>query len=340
MNMLGDNIRNYRKARNLSQDDLAEKLNVTRQSISLWENGQTQPSLESIVMMAKLFGVTTDDLIASDTVEAAEDEIPPEKPPRKKGWIVIAAAGAVLVLAAVFFLIFGKSLFAAEETVKPTASETASTVSDGSSSALTESETDPASSNPSSAPTASGGSPAAPAQKPASSAPAPAKTKDLFGALKTFTLNNGSTGGSTTAFIRSSDHYGGYAEENFSVMYYSSSDEIVFCLHSELDSTYCINYYLMIPKTYSGRYEYISSYNYISSGVEIYGAYGTINASDFTSNSPLPCSNFVGSSDVMFQEEFMEISRTGMCRLLNCAKNFLARESVGYSLADFGFARY
>ena len=39
--MLSDNIRNFRKKNNMSQDELAEKLNVSRQSVSLWETGQT-----------------------------------------------------------------------------------------------------------------------------------------------------------------------------------------------------------------------------------------------------------------------------------------------------------
>ena len=43
--MLSDNIKNYRKKSNMSQDELAEKLGVSRQSISLWETGQTQPTI-------------------------------------------------------------------------------------------------------------------------------------------------------------------------------------------------------------------------------------------------------------------------------------------------------
>lgn len=52
--MLSDNIKNYRKENNLSQDELAEKLGVSRQSISLWETGQTQPTLENIMALAKI----------------------------------------------------------------------------------------------------------------------------------------------------------------------------------------------------------------------------------------------------------------------------------------------
>lgn len=63
--MLSDNIRNYRKENNLSQDELAEKLGVSRQSISLWENGQTQPTVDNIIALAKIFNITADELLES-----------------------------------------------------------------------------------------------------------------------------------------------------------------------------------------------------------------------------------------------------------------------------------
>ena len=71
--MLGDNIRKYRKENNISQEDLAEKLGVTRQSISLWENNQTQPSIDNIIAIAKVFGLSTDDLLLSTTEEQEEN---------------------------------------------------------------------------------------------------------------------------------------------------------------------------------------------------------------------------------------------------------------------------
>lgn len=53
----------------MSQDELSEKLDVTRQSVSLWENDQTQPSLDNIIALSKLFGVTTDELLSNDSDE-------------------------------------------------------------------------------------------------------------------------------------------------------------------------------------------------------------------------------------------------------------------------------
>ena len=102
--MLGDNIRKYRKLNNMSQDELAEKLNVTRQSISLWENGQTQPSLENIVALSKLFKVSTDELLESDKTDIpATNTATPQKPedPKKKPnnlFLLVGIAAAVVVL--------------------------------------------------------------------------------------------------------------------------------------------------------------------------------------------------------------------------------------------------
>lgn len=64
--MLGDKIRQHRKLNHMSQEELAEKLGLSRQSISLWENNQTQPSLENIVMISNLLGVSTDELLSTN----------------------------------------------------------------------------------------------------------------------------------------------------------------------------------------------------------------------------------------------------------------------------------
>ena len=68
--MLGDKIRQHRKRNHLSQEELAEKLGVSRQSVSLWENNQTQPSIENIIVLSKLLGVSTDELLSANNEEA------------------------------------------------------------------------------------------------------------------------------------------------------------------------------------------------------------------------------------------------------------------------------
>lgn len=58
-----------RKANNLTQEQLAEKLDVSRQSVSKWESGQATPELEKIVAMSAIFDVTTDYLLKSSEID-------------------------------------------------------------------------------------------------------------------------------------------------------------------------------------------------------------------------------------------------------------------------------
>lgn len=69
--ILADKIINLRKKAGWSQDELASKLNVTRQSVSKWEGAQSIPDMERIVQMSRLFGVTTDYLL-KDELETEE----------------------------------------------------------------------------------------------------------------------------------------------------------------------------------------------------------------------------------------------------------------------------
>ena len=67
--ILADKIIALRKAKGWSQEELAEKLDVTRQSVSKWEGAQSAPDLERIVRMSELFGVCTDYLLKDDMEE-------------------------------------------------------------------------------------------------------------------------------------------------------------------------------------------------------------------------------------------------------------------------------
>ena len=63
---LSDKIIKLRKANGWSQEDLAEKLNVSRQAISRWENGTALPDAQNVLQISKLFHVTTDYLLNDD----------------------------------------------------------------------------------------------------------------------------------------------------------------------------------------------------------------------------------------------------------------------------------
>ncbi len=60
---IGNKLNQLRKLSGMTQEQLAEKLNVSRQTISKWESGSTSPDLESIVKVSKLFHVSLDDLL-------------------------------------------------------------------------------------------------------------------------------------------------------------------------------------------------------------------------------------------------------------------------------------
>lgn len=64
---LGDKIAELRRQKGWSQENLAEKLGVTRQSVSKWESGSSIPDLDKIIGLSELFGVTTDYLIKSES---------------------------------------------------------------------------------------------------------------------------------------------------------------------------------------------------------------------------------------------------------------------------------
>ncbi|MED9903418.1 MAG: helix-turn-helix transcriptional regulator [Lachnospiraceae bacterium] len=63
---LPDKIIKHRKANGWSQEDFSEKLNISRQAISRWENGTALPDAQNILQISKLFHVTTDYLLNDD----------------------------------------------------------------------------------------------------------------------------------------------------------------------------------------------------------------------------------------------------------------------------------
>ena len=63
---IGDQLQKQRKSHHMSQNELAEKLHLTRQSISKWENGTTLPSFANVIAISEIFGVSLDELIKGD----------------------------------------------------------------------------------------------------------------------------------------------------------------------------------------------------------------------------------------------------------------------------------
>lgn len=73
---LGEKIYKLRTDQNLSQGDLAEKLEVSRQSISKWENGVATPDLDKIIKLSEVFGITIDELVKNEEASVSAFEEP------------------------------------------------------------------------------------------------------------------------------------------------------------------------------------------------------------------------------------------------------------------------
>ena len=71
---LADRIQQLRKRKGISQEELADRIGVSRQAVSKWESGQTSPDLEKIVLLSEFFEVTTDYLLKGVSPAQAQTE--------------------------------------------------------------------------------------------------------------------------------------------------------------------------------------------------------------------------------------------------------------------------
>ena len=80
---LNENILYYRKAAKLSQEELAAQVGVSRQAVSKWELGDAVPELDKLLALARVFGVTTDELLSESAPAASQeqDSSSEEEPP-------------------------------------------------------------------------------------------------------------------------------------------------------------------------------------------------------------------------------------------------------------------
>lgn len=86
---IADRIQTLRKSKGISQEELADKVGVSRQAVSKWESGQSTPDIEKIILLSGFFGVTTDFLLKG--IEPAEEE-----PKSKLDARILALAGTVI----------------------------------------------------------------------------------------------------------------------------------------------------------------------------------------------------------------------------------------------------
>lgn len=78
-----ENLYNLRKKEGLSQEEFAEKIDVSRQTISKWEIGQTTPEMDKLIMISKLFNVSIDELTENAVINENNNEPSSIKPKKK-----------------------------------------------------------------------------------------------------------------------------------------------------------------------------------------------------------------------------------------------------------------
>lgn len=78
METFGQRFGRFRRAKGLTQEDVAEKLNISPQAVSKWENDLTSPDISVLAEISEMFGVTLDELLGKEVAKPVE-VLPPEE---------------------------------------------------------------------------------------------------------------------------------------------------------------------------------------------------------------------------------------------------------------------
>lgn len=100
--MLAEQIKSRRRGLGLSQEELADRIYVSRQTISNWETGRTCPDIESLLLLSALFGSTVDELIKGDVENMKETNVEDARRLKRLSWAMV-----LLTLAAVIVMLCG-----------------------------------------------------------------------------------------------------------------------------------------------------------------------------------------------------------------------------------------
>lgn len=95
---IGEQIKRLRAGRQLSQEELADRVFVTRQTVSNWETGKTYPDLNSLLLLGEIFQISLDQLVKGD-VQTMKEEIRQEdiRRFRRAGWLLWILMGATVL---------------------------------------------------------------------------------------------------------------------------------------------------------------------------------------------------------------------------------------------------
>ncbi|WP_326847771.1 helix-turn-helix transcriptional regulator [Priestia endophytica] len=76
---LGEQLKKLREERNMSREELAQKMNVSRQAVYKWENNKGYPDIQNLIRLSEIYGITVDELIKKDSTLQLETDIKEEE---------------------------------------------------------------------------------------------------------------------------------------------------------------------------------------------------------------------------------------------------------------------
>ena len=98
---VGNQIKKYRQSINLTQEELAEKIYVTRQTVSNWENGKNYPDLNSLIMLCDLFNISLDILVKGDVIQMKKQVVQDDVRKFKRDTVIFTVLLIVTLLSAI-----------------------------------------------------------------------------------------------------------------------------------------------------------------------------------------------------------------------------------------------
>ena len=102
---LGKHLYELRKTKNISQEEAAEKLNVTRQTISKWETNQSQPDFDKIIPLCNLYGITTEELFGKIKTNKIDDNTEENMNLKKRSALIVSISIFLYFIAVIWIIL-------------------------------------------------------------------------------------------------------------------------------------------------------------------------------------------------------------------------------------------
>lgn len=112
---IGEKLLELRKEKRLSQEEVAEKLGVTRQTVSKWETDQSTPDFDKIAPLCTLYGITSDELLMGKKVAIKDHGEEEQTPDQAKKNALVVSLSVLLYFIGVIWIILSEDVFHLKE---------------------------------------------------------------------------------------------------------------------------------------------------------------------------------------------------------------------------------